>query len=113
MLRLLKLFKMLTLLLAISSCTKVEIKDVPIYWDAAADGATLTHLLSDDVSQVPKAQWDAMRPGYACISEDDFGWVRASLEKLCALQKGICTVETKQVMRQFFARVDRLPKRKK
>jgi hypothetical protein len=99
--------------LVASSCTRLDIKDIPINWDVGPDGAIVTHLVSEESSDVPKEEWDKKRFGYACISQDDFGWLKATIEKACSELKGMCRTEDKKVMKAFFDRAERLKQRKK
>lgn len=93
-------------ILAVSGCSKIVIKDIPLYWDAGAHGAVVTHLVSEESFDVPKAQWDEQRFGYACISQPDYGWLKATLEKACSVAK-ICDPEEKKMMAEMFRRSDR------
>ncbi len=68
----------------------------------------MTHLLTDETSMIPKEQWDLERIGHACLSEEDFGWLRATLEKACSELKNMCDLKTKKAMKQFFERADRV-----
>lgn len=111
--RLKKNFAWLLLLLVVSSCTRLDIKDIPIFWDVGQDGAIVTHLVTEETSDVVKADWDAKRFGYACISQDDFGWLKATIEKACSELKGMCRTEDKKVMKAFFARAERVKIRKR
>ena len=110
--RLKKSFVTLFASLAISSCAKIEIKDIPIHWDAGSDGAVVTHTVSDLSFDIGKLEWDKKRFGYACISQEDFGWFKSTIEKLCGETK-LCTQDQKQKMASFFDRAERTRKRKK
>lgn len=92
------------------SCSKIEIKDIPLYWDAGSNGAVETHLVSDAMRDIPKETWDKQRFGYACISQDDFAWLRATLEKACSVSKIQCGKEEKKAMDAFFTRSERAAK---
>ncbi len=91
---------------AVSACSKIEIKDIPLYWDAGPSGAVETHLVSDVVREVDKPTWDAQRFGYACVSQEDFAWLRATLEKACAMSKVACGAEEKKAIKEFTRRSD-------
>lgn len=91
-------------ILVVCACSKVVIKDIPLYWDAGENGAVQTQLLSDLVKEVDKATWDKQRFGYACLSQDDFAWLRSSLEKACAVSKVACGPEEKKALREFTRR---------
>lgn len=101
-----KSFALAVVSLAVSSCNKIEMKDIPLHWDAGSQGAVVTHLMSDESHDIPKAEWDQQRFGYVCISQPDYGWVKATIEKACAVAK-ICSAEEKKMVSQFFQRADR------
>jgi len=81
---------------------------MPVYWDAGPDGAVVANLLSDTQATLPKEQWDKERFGMGCIAQSDFGWLKATLEKLCGEMPKLCTYETKQAMKKFFARSEQI-----
>lgn len=91
-------------ILVVCACNKIEIKDAPLYWDAGENGAVETHLLSDLVREVDKATWDKQRFGYACLSQGDFAWLKAALEKACAVSKVACGPEEKKALKEFTRR---------
>ncbi len=86
---------------------------MPIHWDAGPDGAVVTRLLSEEIADIPKAEWDQKRFGYACLSQDDFAWLKATIEKACSEARGLCTPEQKKVMTGFFSRVERARARRR
>lgn len=90
--------------LVVCACSKVEIKDIPLYWDAGDSGAVQTQLLSDLVREVDKSTWDQQRFGYACLSQDDFAWLKSALEKACAASKVACGPEEKKALKEFSRR---------
>lgn len=102
---------LIALSVILTSCAKIEIKDIPIRWDMGPEGAYESHLISDTEAVIPKAQWDAERPGYACLSEDDFGWLKATILKACGELKGLCDTKTKASMGRFFDRADKIAAR--
>lgn len=86
---------------------------MPIHWDVGSDGAIVTHLVSEESFDVPKKEWDEKRYGWACISPDDFGYLKATIEKACSELKGLCRAEEKKVMQAFFARAEKVRLRKR
>jgi hypothetical protein len=93
-------------LIAISACShKFEVPDTEFCWDAGELGATCFN--SNDVSQerdIPKEEWDTVRFGWACISEEDVGELKLFIENVCA--KTRCTKEFKKKFRSFFKKYD-------
>lgn len=89
------------------SCSKLEIKDIPLYWDAGSSGAVVTHLVSEDTSDLTKEQWDSQRFGNVCLTQDDFAWLKETLEKACAVSKVACGAQEKKALRAFFVRSDK------
>lgn len=71
------------------------------------DGAVVTHLVSEDTNRIPKPQWDAMRPGMACVSEEDVGWLRGQFEKFCSEKPIMCVGEPAKVVKAFLVRLDK------
>lgn len=70
-------------LLGTCSCA-TAIKEESFYTDAGDDGAILSHFYSTDSSVIGKAAWDALRPGFTCMSPDTFGDIKSEIEKLCS-----------------------------
>lgn len=93
------------------SCAKIPIRDIEINWDAGPKGAFQTHLISDAEREIAKEEWDKLRVGQACVSEPDFGWILATLEKACSELKKLCDYETKEKLVKLGARVERAKKR--
>lgn len=98
---------LLLLTLVASGCSKIQIKDIPIYWDAGNFGAVETHLVSESTADIAKAAWDEKRFGAACLMQEDFAWLRATFEKLCIDSKFGCSPEEKKMAKAFLARTDK------
>lgn len=99
-----KLWKILLppfVLLANSSCSNIPIKDVTLYWPVGPDGAVVTHTLSDTTAKLTKPEWDAISNTTVAMLYEDFGWIRATIEKLCSEHKGMCKPE---VVKEFGSR---------
>lgn len=94
------------------SCSRIEIRDIPVHVDAGADGAVIAHTMSENTSVISKQEWDAKRPGFFCVSAEDFGWLRATIEKLCGENRGMCRAEEKKKMAAFFARTREVQRRR-
>ena len=73
-------------------------------------GAACMHMMSPSERDIPKAQWDTMRFGYGCISQDDYGALNGELEKLCETTK-LCTPAITIGMRAFDGKVQGILKR--
>lgn len=106
-----KILKLLVVSFALSACSSIPIKDIEMKWDAGQKGAFVTHLLSDKEREIPKAEWDKIRVGHACLSEEDIGWAIATIEKACGELKKLCDFETKAKIIKLSARAERAKRR--
>lgn len=98
---------LLCVLLVSSACNKVPIKNVPLYWPAGPDGAVITHTLTDEEGKLSKPEWDEFSRGTVCMTYDDFGWLRGTVEKLCSEHKMLCKSEVEAKLARFNARARR------
>jgi hypothetical protein len=96
-------------LLLSSSCARVKIKDEDIYGDKGADGAVEVHLLSEGQADIPKAVWDKLRFGMACISRQALGDLKAEIMELCSYSND-CDYEVQQNIQAFFDKMEELNK---
>lgn len=68
------------------------------------DGAAISHSMTDETSRLTKTEWDAISHTMVAMSYDDFGWIRATIEKLCSDHKGVCKDETQKKIAEFSKR---------
>lgn len=106
-----KILKLVVVSFILSACSKIPIKDIEMKWDAGERGAFVTHLISDEEREIPKPEWDRLRIGHACLSEEDIGWALATIEKACGELKKLCDFETKEKLVKLSARVERAKKK--
>jgi len=89
----------------LTSCTKFNVKDKEFCWDAGALGAACQHTIDQDLDRdIPKEDWDKLRLGWACISEEDVGELKLFFGDLCSRFR--CNKETREKMASFFQRVE-------
>lgn len=81
---------------AVSGCSTVPIKNIPLYWPVGPDGAVITHTLTDDEGRMAKPEWEEFSRGTVCQTYDDFAWLRGTIEKLCSEHKRLCKAEVKE-----------------
>ncbi len=94
-----------------SACNKIEIRNIPLYWPAGVDGAVITHTVSDDEGKLSKPEWDAFSAGTVCLTYDDFGWLRGTVEKLCSDHKGFCQPEVQAKLQSFHSKTSAVESR--
>lgn len=96
----------LSFAIGLTSCTRFNVKDTEFCWDAGALGAACQHTIHQDEDRdIPKAEWDKLRLGWACISEEDVGELKLFFGDLCSRYR--CNGEVKEKMEAFFARFER------
>lgn len=108
-----KRFALLSVSLLVLSCnSKLDVPDVPIKWDAGDEGAIVIYTVSDKEEQVPKDEWDRIRLGHGCLSQKDYGEIRAFIEKLCfgIGGKTRCNETARTMLKDFFSREEKVKK---
>lgn len=90
----------------ICSCT-VPVPDIEICADQGSEGATCTWTNSDKIEDIPYQAWGAKRFGQLCMSANDFGAIKATIEKLCH-QSNNCTQEIQNNINSLFVKLEAL-----
>lgn len=105
------LLSLCALILVMTSCDAVPIKDVEACADAGALGASCFHSLSDKTRDLTPPQWAEVRYGWLCMSTDDWTNWKQAIETLCQNNRGECSYEDQQRISQFFLRLRRARQR--
>lgn len=98
------------LLLSLSSCARVPIKNTEWCGDMGPNGAQCFHTLSDESRTLSATEWENERFGMICATSKDFGEFKKVITNLCRISKR-CTYEMKQKINTFFTRVDEYEKK--
>lgn len=93
-----------------TACAKVEIKNTELCWDAGNQGAICENTLKDEERVLTPAQWEAERFGRGCMTQADFGEIKAAIEKLCS-EPNRCTYEFKKKFQEFVKKHEELMKK--
>ncbi len=101
---------MLTVTLLASGCGNVPIQNTEVCWDAGNLGAYCINTLIEDARDIPKPEWDTLRFGMGCMSDTDFGEIKASIEKLCA-KPGACSYEFKKKYAEYLKKEAKVKKK--
>ena len=84
---------------ALTSCTQIQVKNSPWYGDKGSLGAHWVDLFDANTGDIPKAQWDVLRFGMVCSSADNLENLLTDIEKMCDTQQ-TCTIEQEAVLRK-------------
>lgn len=98
------------ILLGLTSCARVAIKDAEWCADQGDFGAQCFNTISDKERYIEKEAWDEIRFGMLCTSSDSFANWKAAIKKLCSVNKNLCTyeeVETLEKLDQKFSKVEK------
>ncbi len=105
-------------LLVLSACAQVEIKNLEVCVDLAPTGASCADTLTMNTREIPEALWNARpvppvpgqpvkrptsRIGRFSLSADDWAKVKTMIEQLCSATK--CTDEQQKLIKGFFSRL--------
>ena len=91
---------------ALSSCSRVKIKNHEWCADLGDMGADCFQTLSDEKRYPEKEQWDKERFGMLCTSSDTFADMKEIILKLCQVSKK-CDYATRQAIAHFFYKADK------
>ncbi len=91
----------------IFGCSNIPIRNIPVYWNLPNGGAVIAYTLSDETVLMNKADWDVKRVGYASLSDEDYRWLIATIEKACASSKIACKKEDQLKMARVVGRLER------
>jgi predicted phage-related endonuclease len=91
-----------------AGCAQVHVKDGEWCGDAGEDGASCFHTLTEETRDVEKKQWDEERLGMLCTRSENFANWKTAIEQLCNKMKGLCTYETREMLQDFFNRVEKV-----
>jgi hypothetical protein len=91
-------------MLTLNACGSVAVKDETLYFDEGSSGAHVAHFLTPGTSDIEKDQWDFLREGMVCLSAQAFGDFKKEFEQMCTLIT--CDYQTRQIMNDFFARME-------
>lgn len=108
----------MVLLLLVSGCTQVQIRDETIYaLKGPGAGAVSIHTLTPGMVDLSAIEWEQTqvnimnsRKAVMCMSSDSFADWKAAIEKLCS-QGNYCTYETNKAVEKFFYKMEKLKKR--
>lgn len=104
----------LMVLLTLSGCGTVTIKDETIWaLKPRPMGAFEAHTLKPDQKELTQDQWDAISTGKLCMSIDSLGNFKAIQEQLCSYHPSECTYDDQQRLNLFFTRARKLAKKAK
>lgn len=95
------------MVLALSSCATVKIKNAEFCGDLGEDGAACYETLTTNHRDIPKDKWDAERFGQICTKAPVFADWKAAIEKLCSVSKR-CTYEQKKQIQRFFLNLQKV-----
>jgi len=105
------LFK-LVIVVAVSSCARVQVKDGEFCGDLGSEGAVCFNLLSDGVREISANDWDDERFGMICSKAETFTNLKTVAIQLCNTTKR-CSYEEKQNLIKFQDKIIYLDERKK
>lgn len=98
-----------SMLLLLSGCRHVTIKNDPFCADAGRFGAECFYTLSDEEFSLDKFQWDQKRVGQICSATENpgegFKNLKSALEKLCS-DSNKCDLETKTMIQNIQNHLD-------
>jgi len=93
--------------MTVLNCANVPIPNQEWCGDMGSLGATCFKTLTPDKRDIPKTQWDNERIGEVCTTLDNFGQVKAIIEKLCN-DTQLCTYEQKILLENFFINIQKV-----
>ena len=97
------------LVLNLSGCAHIAIKDAEWCGDAGPLGASCFNTLSSGSRDLSKPEWDAARVGMVCTVPDSFSNWKAAILKFCSQTK-ICTFEFKKKLNEFVDKTETFEK---
>jgi hypothetical protein len=93
--------KKLFLLLTLTACAKVSIKDAEWCGDMGFLGASCFHTLTPDTRDIPQPNWDEERFGQVCTKAKTFKDMKVAIEKLCSVSNVRCSYEVEEIIRNM------------
>lgn len=92
--------------LLLSSCASVEVPDFEACADLSPDGAYCANFITPQTRAIESQIWERMRIGRLSLSPEDFSALKASIEKLCSVKRSRCTYEQREIIEDFFHRLE-------
>lgn len=102
---------LITSFIAATSCGHVTVYNRRVYGDLGAYGAHYAETLTNKTGDVSKAQWDRIRVGMLCMDSQAYTDAETAIDQACVLLK--CDYQTRESLRQGFARVSGVVKKAK
>lgn len=96
----------MALVLSLSSCGHVEIKDQEFCGDKGSLGAKCFHTLTPATRTISQPEWDNYRFGQICEKAEVFADWKKILEEQCSLHDNCDYPETRAVL-DFLGRVEK------
>lgn len=96
---------MISLLILITSCTQVQIKDEQFCGDLGYQGAHCNNTLTDHPVDLNKSQWDILRYGWICEDADAFTDWKTIIQQLCDKHPSDCDYEA---LNSLFKKVEEI-----
>lgn len=87
-------------LLLLTACNGLTVPNVEVCADEGKYGAFCKYTRSERTRELTKGQWDAIRPGYFCMSAPAYGSYQRFIEQACNQEKS-CIDEAEQEFSSF------------